>query len=228
MVKLSDYTRFSSLSELSNNLIKISTVLENHSKSIRLIDGADYLDHAFKKITKYSSVLLKQLSENVNSPVESLAWIARNLFECSLLCDYFMLDSANARLFIFQKAIDEIQINEGIMGLSVSELAEKFTLPLIERNNHIRFTLQKHGIIEKELKIWTVKFLAEQTNNVDEYNAFFKLYSKYVHPSPWTIMGEVSEYDNDTYRNIFLIQAQYYSSRIIKICEDYPNRISEN
>ena len=227
-MKLGDITKFGTYEEVLENLEKLKSALNKSAKEIPVKPIDDFAGFALTKLISYSLIQIERLILYVQFPIEVHALIARNLFECSLLCDYFMLDSANARLFIFQKAIDEIQINEGILGLSVSELAEKFTLPLIERNNHIRFTLQKHGIIGKELKIWTVKFLAEQTNNVDEYNAFFKLYSKYVHPSPWTILGEVSEYDNDTYRNIFLIQAQYYSSRIIKICEDYPNRILKN
>lgn len=70
-------------------------------------------------------------------------------------------------------------------------------------------------------KHWTVNYLAKQTNNKLEYEAFFKLYSKYVHPSSWIINSHKSDYDNPVFRNIFFLQGRHFASCIIKLVSEY-------
>ena len=63
---------------------------------------------------------------------------------------------------------------------------------------------------------WSVSHLAIETNNKLEYDAFFKLHSKYVHPSAWIMNSHDYEYDNPVFRSIFLSQGQIYANRIVK------------
>src|SRR5207237_306565 len=77
----------------------------------------------------------------------------------------------------------------------------------------------KHGVAES--RPLAVSVLAKQTGNQDEYEAFFKLYSKYVHPSAWLVFARVDEADTPAFRNVFFIQAQYSGAKILKLIQDY-------
>ena len=84
---------------------------------------------------------------------------------------------------------------------------------------YIKELMQKHGVpLERH---WTVSYLAKQTNNKAEYESFFKLYSKYIHPSSWIVNSQANEYDNPIFRNIFVLQGQHYASCIQKLVSNY-------
>ncbi|MGH7492959.1 MAG: DUF5677 domain-containing protein [bacterium] len=63
--------------------------------------------------------------------------------------------------------------------------------------------------------------LAKKVDMEKEYKAFFKLYSKYVHPSSWIIIGAEEEINGSMYRDTFLLQLQVYASMILqKVTEE--------
>jgi hypothetical protein len=218
-MKFEDITKFGSNENIKANLGQIQAKLIQVGSTISPLDRDDYQSFALNRILINSAIQVEHLSSYLHAPIEFLAWITRNLFECYLLCEFITPDPLKAKEFIMQKAVDELQINEGILTLSDADASNANSKPILDRNNHIRNTLKKHEI--KESGHWTVSMLAQQTNNKDEYEAFFKLYSKYVHPSSWIINGNKSEYDTLSYRNIFLLQAQYYASCLIKAAEEY-------
>jgi len=162
----------------------------------------------------YASAQLRRLASLYSAGIEFHAWTARNLFEACLLCEYLLSDPPRAKEFIAQKASDELRINEGFISLS-ADPNDLNLQPVIERNEHIRRALAKHSL--PETRDWQVKFLAKETNNEAEYEAFFKLYSKYVHPSAWLVLAAPNETDKPEHRNVFLVQAQYYGARILKL-----------
>jgi hypothetical protein len=73
-------------------------------------------------------------------------------------------------------------------------------------------------------KNWSVNYLAKQTNNILEYKAFFKLYSKYIHPSSWIVNSYKNEYDNPVFKNIFFLQGQHCASCITKLISEYLDK----
>ncbi len=54
-----------------------------------------------------------------------------------------------------------------------------------------------------------------------EYEGFYKFYSKYVHPSAWTVLSDEDEYDTEAYWEIFLIQAQLHSHHAVSVGERF-------
>src|SRR5690606_25772302 len=171
----------------------------------------------------FSGTLVNRLRAHFNSSIEFLAWTGRNLFECYLLITFLLMDQRNAKAYLSQKGIDELEINEGFLSLSSENTSEVVTRPILDRNEHIKKTLEKYEL--KRTSYWTISMLAKETNNEDEYKAFFKLYSKYFHPSSWLINSNPAEYDTEIYRNIFLLRAQYYASCILRTAEDYKSKI---
>lgn len=53
---------------------------------------------------------------------------------------------------------------------------------------------------------------AEAVGEKAEYEAFFKLYSKYVHPSSFLLNGNPKSVHSPVFFNILVIQAQRYAA----------------
>ncbi len=54
--------------------------------------------------------------------------------------------------------------------------------------------------------------MAQKVGLEREYKGLYKLFSKYVHPSSYTVNGAPDEIDSQVVRNILLIQAQLYAA----------------
>jgi len=214
-----DHTRFGSDVEVIANLNDMMRRLNRAASDFLPESKQDYVGFALQRLTKYVSGQLERLVSLYDHSIEVHAWVARNLFESFLLFKYLMDDRSRAKDFVAQKATDELQINEGLLSLLNPGEDPAMGQAIRDRIDHIRGTLQKHGL--QKSGHWLVKTLADQTCNRDEYEAFYKLYSKYVHPSSWLINGEAEEFDTGVIRNIFFLQAQYCAARILKLAEDH-------
>jgi hypothetical protein len=223
-MKFEDVTRFGSLEEAKENLFKLQKELKLCASKVPFGVNNDYTGHALQNLVNFSSTLLERLVKYLEEPIEMSAWIARNLFECYLISVYITSDPERAKEFLVQKASDELEIYEGILTLNKLANTKTNETPIRERMEHIKKTMKKHNLIEASH--WTVGMLAKQTGNKDEYDAFFKLYSKYVHPSSWLINAQLNESDNSVFRNVFLLQSQLYAASLLKVASNYKIKTS--
>jgi hypothetical protein len=182
----------------------------------------DYVLLALRALTSYTGVLFERLITHQDLPIEYNAISARNLFECYLLIAYIIGKPSKAKEYISQKAYDDLQINEGFLSLKTANTSETSIKQIRDRMDYIKELMKEHELTPS--KNWNVSHLAEKTNNKLEYEAFFKLYSKYVHPSSWIVNSHDNEYDNPVFRNIFLLQGQLYAKRIIKLISEYRDK----
>ena len=196
--------------------------LSSASENVTVRDENDYVRFALARVAGYASSQINRLAAMYTSGIELHAWTARNLFEAYLVGEYIFLEPLKAKDFVAQKASDELQIYEGFLGIS-GDLADPIKRPILERIGHIRRTLAKHGL--REVSPWSVSFLAKQTHNEADYKAFFKLYSKYVHPSAWLVFARPDEIDTLVFHNVFLIKAQSYGAFILKRAQEATGAI---
>lgn len=200
----------------------ISELNDEVSKLLLKGGGDDYVLFALRGITNYTGVLFERLISYQSFPIEYIAVSARNLFECYLLIAYIIKNPSKAKEFLSQKAAQELEINEGFLSLTTAKTSETTIKYIRDRMNYINEIVKLHGL--KSSGHWTVNYLAKQTNNTLEYEAFFKLYSKYVHPSSWLINSHDGECDNPVFRNIFLLQGQHYASCITKLISEFQKK----
>lgn len=211
-----------SIKELNEELKNMVAELNEEASKLKINDETDYRAIALRGISSYTSILFERLITNQNAPIEHLALSARNLFECYLLTTYIVDDPDRAKEFISQKAFDEREINEGFLSLTNNNTPEISIKMINDRMEHVNNLMKDNDLTPK--KHWTVSYLAQNTNNKVEYDAFFKLYSKYIHPSSWTVNGRVEEYGNPVFKNIFFSQGQIFTSRIVKLISKYQDK----
>ena len=220
-MKFGDKVIYGSTDDVNTNLRKIISVLNEDVSKLLLKEGHDYILFALRALTSYTGVLFERLISYQDFPIEYNAISARNLFECYLLIAYIISDPSKGKEFLSQKAFEELEINEGFLALKTANTSETSIKLIRNRMDYIKELMKKNEFTPS--RHWTVSYLAQQTNNKVEYEAFFKLYSKYVHPSSWIVNSLNNEYDNQVFRNIFLLQGQLYASRIIKLISKYQD-----
>lgn len=220
-MKLENNAIYGSADDVNTNLHKIICVLNEDVSKLLLKQREDYLLFALRSLTSYSGELFDRLISHQDFPIEYNAISARNLFECYLLIAYVISDPSKAKEFLSQKAYEELEINEGFISLKTATTSEESIKHIQDRMDYIKQLMRNHGLTPS--RHWTVSYLAQQTNNKLEYEAFFKLYSKYVHPSSWIVNSFNNEYNNPVFRNIFLLQGQLYANRIIKLISKYQD-----
>lgn len=211
-----------STKDLNEELKRIVAELNEEALKLQINDSTDYRIIALRNLSSYTSKLLDRLITNQNAPIEHLALSARNLFECYLLTAYIVDDPARAKELISQKSFDEREINEGFLSLTTANASEISIKMIKDRIEYINNLMKNSGLIPS--KHWTVRDLAQKTNNKEEYDGFFKLYSKYVHPSSWIVNSHEEEYDNPVFKHIFFSQGQIFTRRIVKLIYKYQGK----
>jgi hypothetical protein len=211
-----------SSNELNKELNGIVAEINDKATKLARNNECDYLVFALRGLSSYTSVLFDRLETNQNAPIEYLAISARNLFECYLLIAYVIDEPSRAKEFISQKAFEELEINEGFLSLKTKTTSETSLKMIHDRMDYIKKLMKSAELTPS--KHWNVSYLALQTNNKLEYDAFFKLYSKYVHPSSWIVNSHNFEYDNPVFKNIFYSQGHIFTKRIVKLLNKYQGK----
>lgn len=224
IMKFEDFTRTGTTEEIKENLFRLQQELKICASKVSIDGDNDYTGIALRNLIHFSSTLLERLIKYLEDSIEMNAWIARNLFECYLISVYITSEPERAKEFLLQKANDELEIFEGILTLNKFANTKTNANPIRERMDFINNTLDEYNLIARSH--WTVGMLAKKTGNKEEYDAFFKLYSKYVHPSSWLINAQVNDSDNPVLRNVFLLQSQFYTTYLLKVASSYKIKTS--
>ncbi len=224
-MQFGDNDIFGSTENVNEKLNEVIFALNGAVSELIRKQENDYPLFALRGLGSYTLVLFDRLISHQDFPIEYIALSARNLFECYLLTAYIIKNPSKAEEFIGQKAHEELEINEGFLSLTTANTPKTIINEIQVRMDHIRDLMKNHGLTPS--KNWNVNYLAEQTNNRLEYKAFFKLYSKYVHPSSWIVNSVQDDYGNPVFKSIFFFQGQHYASCITKIVSQYlGNRAS--
>lgn len=208
--------------QLSNKLRGIVLELNEEAFKLQLNEETDFRIVALRGLSSYTGMLFDRLIANPSAPIEQIAIYARNLFECYLLVAYLIDDPSKAKEFVSQKAYDELEINEGFLSLTDKDTPELHVKLIKDRMSYITAIMKSAELTPS--KYWNIGRLASQTNNRVEYDAFFKLYSKYIHPSSWIVNSAEYDYDNPIFKNIFFSQGQIYTNRIVKLISEYQGK----
>lgn len=207
---------------LNKELSIIVGELNEESSKLLINKETDYRVVALRGLSNYTRILFERLISNQNAPIEHIAISARNLFECYLLVAYVVDEPSRAKEFISQKAFEELEINEGFLSLTTKTTSETSIKMIHDKMDYIKKLMKSAELTPS--RHWNVSYLASQTNNKIEYDAFFKLYSKYVHPSSWIVNSHNYEYDNIVFKNIFFSQGQIFTKRIVKLIYKYQGK----
>ena len=205
MQKIKDILVAGDGSAVRNNFEKIADNISLVSSQIRARDSNDVIAAEAQRLLRYAAKQITALSRCGKSEIDVVAWRARNLFEALLTFKYVIRSNENAMEFFRQRGRDEKDILEALLKYSDALESKKL---ILERISEIDSAILATG--DDGVKIWRTPILAEWVDMKDEYESFYKLYSKYVHPSSWIINAEY--WEQGQHWEILLITAQLYAN----------------
>lgn len=214
-MKLRDKIFLGEEKDVKNNLIFFHKRLSFLALNIKPKDKYDIVTFLCREFSLYCVREVEIVINNLdNNFIELRALAARNLFEAYLILCYVLSDLKKAEEFVLQKGLDEKQIYEGVIETSDEDTKKSHHIKFLQsRIDDINKGTAKH-VNPDDLKLWRVDKLAKVLQMEDEYKGFFKLYSKYVHPSSWIIFGIPSETARKDFNDTFIIKTQQYAAMI--------------
>jgi len=135
--------------------------------------------------------------------IDIVAHAARGIAEATLLLHYFT-SAPTASLDLLMEFVDRdfSEIKEGIVALNASTNDTRLQGPSI-----VHSTLAK---LPRRRRPPTFGELARLFGAEPEHRSFYKLYSKFVHPSPYSVFKTQDSEITSQIRQIFLTRAAIY------------------
>lgn len=168
-------------------------------------------------IPNYISKQIKRLRLLKYEDPDLIAWISRNQMELFMMLRYMygsqdQFDEVIKEQLKDLKQIEEILYPEGEPESdSPEELKEYY-----EGMTNMWDALEKYGINKDDLKSPLFARAYADEINYEEFNSFWKLHSKYVHPTAYFIFGKRESVYSDEAKNFFWILVQYYLARNLR------------
>jgi hypothetical protein len=192
--------------DIASNLAKSAAQMKRIAEAIPINPANDFVGFAAQRILQYIAAEATAAQTALRKDIKLFAWRTRNILEGFLLLKHSVSSPKNAEIFLAQRIGDEQTILEGILGLAHEASGD--ATPIKDRVAKCKAVLAKHGF--SKASPWRVDQLADAVGMKEDYAAFYKLYSKYVHPSSWVIIATSEEYDDQPYWEAFILNAQLY------------------
>ena len=151
----------------------------------------------------------------LDTPIEILALSARNTFELWLRLTHILESDRNLQSWRNEAFTDQFQVYDAILSLQGPEEVKDVIRGEIER---VKQQAAVRGLAPGT-KLLRMPDLAKAAKCEEEYEAFYKLYSKLVHPSAWFV-NMPNAGSSEMYRMTLIVNAQVYGWHILKIVED--------
>jgi len=151
----------------------------------------------------------------LDTPIELLGLSVRNTFEILLRLLHVLENDGNLQAWRNEAFTDLLQIHETMLGLSGPENLKHVLKGEIER---IKREALARGLSPGPRPLMMTD-LVNGTGYKEEYKAFYKLYSKLVHPSSWFVNMPTSV-ASEMYRFALIVNAQVYGRHILNLVEE--------
>lgn len=166
--------------ELRGNLKNLAKALEGVFDAIKKNSDADQRMVQLANLALRSSVEAKRLAAWINEPIDQIAWTTRNLLELNIRVRFAVSSPDSVRRFRSEMVSDEIECLTGFLKLTDTATSENRDI-IRQRISFRKKRLETDGL--QVVKPLPIKDAAVDVGLGDEYEAFYKIYSKCVHPS---------------------------------------------
>jgi hypothetical protein len=191
---------------LSLAMARMSEVASANLLAKSAIDEINMQSRAVISILRAGSRSMAMAScAGLDTPLEILSLVARNSFELYLRLKHILLSEENCREWRSEGVRDQIEVYEGILSLeNAGGAVDEVTAEMAR----VEARAAELGLV-KAKRIARVPSLAEETGLGSEYRAFYKVYSKLVHPSSLSV-NSPRAVQAPMYRFTFVVNAQVY------------------
>jgi hypothetical protein len=155
-----------------------------------------------------------EIDRYINSRRKSvylLAALVRNVFEICLIVEYILRSRDNLRDWIGQRVSDEIGILNSARLLSVVPNDTDWIDAEIQK---LKARAAKQDIQESRYRL--PSYYSKHLGRGSEYEKFYGLFSKFIHPSSWVINEDKKRIETaDVFQTIFARKTKQYLDEIL-------------
>jgi len=162
------------------------------------------------KLMRRTAYEHRKLADALLGPIEELAWRSRNLFELGLIVRYVVSDPSNLQCWLAQKPQDLKEIMEGFIRLHGDQAPETPAWRTIISILEAQAAAQGLPVARRI----SAAALADLAGIRGEYDAYFKLSSKFIHPTSWLVNEAEEAVDNPLFRRLFVLLASMHAMEI--------------
>jgi hypothetical protein len=218
--RLHDIVTFGNFSEIKKGITSNMSMVEKLADFIRKNLDRTERNYVLYCILGKVKSYLYTLVRSLEGPTEQLAFISRSFFELNLIVRYVLMNEENLKRFVAESAVDRIEVYKGIL-----ELPEANEKDNAEQAKVLRKEIARINELAEKYKLdykghISMKDIAKKAGLEVEYKALYKLFSKYVHPSSYTITMRSEDTHSLEMRNIFLIHAQLYAGYVFQCIKE--------
>lgn len=215
--KLRDFVRHDTIKNVQKNISKIDL---NYKRLIQFCAGSHNIERtnknvALTNIAKGTQRLLNLLTKNLSDDydITLIALCTRNLFELNIRLRLIVKNESSLNTWMSEMVMDENQILKAISTIANDN--HNVELELFEDKKKLNNSiLDKHNL-ESVKKAESVKDIATEAGELEEYMALFKLFSKLLHPTSYLINSYNSASCIDNF-NILIVSAQKYAFDLLE------------
>ncbi|UQN08432.1 DUF5677 domain-containing protein [Deinococcus sp. QL22] len=211
--KIGDFVSHSQISEVAEAFRKIAQTAIETKLIVSQSRRDEDVKHIMINMLSYVSRQCTYIAQDVEQPIEKIAWAVRNLFELNL--EFRSIQVLQSwKKYIAARARDEVDMLEGILSFADDQETDP-AKTLIARIEELKAIAQRNGFDISKRDQTNYRQLAVISGVEQEYLGFYRFYSKFIHPTSWLINASDESKDSFESRNIFYIQGQKYSWDLI-------------
>jgi len=149
-----------------------------------------------------------------------MAYATRNLLELNIWTAYVLLSNDNTQRFAQDWLLDGIGLLEGLEGWHTSHGGTTADLTSTTATlNELKKNRTAWGL--DNAKYLRVAEVGKSLGYGDEYDNLFKVYSKLVHPTSWSVLGKERELHPDGIKKLLLFRGVYYGGKTFCFIRDH-------
>ena len=163
----------------------------------------------------------------ITCPIQVLAFATRSVFELCLRTQHILLAEENLKRWMAELSVDRIDLLEGFLTITENQSAD--TEVIRNQIEETRKITQTHGLPLSDRPLMTQK-IATAVGQEAEYKAFYKFYSKLVHPSSYSVNYSSDEVEGWAWRAILIVQLLLYADSIldrIQTAANVPDEVTD-
>ena len=145
------------------------------------------------------------------TPLEIIALVARSVFELFVRLKYVLMNDQHALQWRSEAAKDQIEIYNAILTLAGDEAHKQKIRAEIDR---VKTHSANRGL-DESVNIMTAAEVAKKAGLHDEHRAFYKIYSKLVHPSSFSVNWPQAV-STPMYRDSMVVNMQMYANLMLE------------
>lgn len=209
---LREFVKHDSIKNIQKNILKIDS---NYKRLIQFCSGTLNIERTNKNLALINIALgthrsLSLLANNLSDDydITLVALCTRNLFELNIRLRSIIKSENSLNTWMSEMVMDENQILDTVSTIANNSHAAEMNL--FENKKKLNSALlEKHNL--KSVKSpETVKSVAKDVGELEEYTALFKLFSKLLHPTSYLINSYSTAGCIDNF-NILIISTQKYA-----------------